>query len=196
MKNKILLGTSNIGKLKEFQFYLEYFKLFPDYKFQTLADFKNIREPIENGKSFEENASIKSNFFYKSTKIKCLCDDSGFIVDELNNFPGIKTARVAKKLGNEQNVIKHIFSKFANKSELKATFFCALALIGEGEKFICLGKVGGKVIPEGRGNRGFGYDPYFIPTHQTKTFAEMDREEKMLLSHRFNAFEILTNQKL
>ena len=196
MKNKILLGTSNIGKLKEFQFYLNYFRLFSDYEILTLADFGKIKEPVENGKTFEENASIKSNFFYKKTNLKCLCDDSGFIVDELNNFPGIKTARIARKLGNEQKVIEYIFSKFKNKSELKATFFCALTLIGKGEKFICLGKVSGKIIPESRGKRGFGYDPYFIPTHQLKTFAEMDREEKLLLSHRFNAFDILTNQKL
>ena len=61
---------------------------------------------------------------------------------------------------------------------------------------VCSGKVKGSIIPMHRGDRGFGYDPYFIPENNSKTFAEMAIEEKMILSHRFNAFKVLANQIL
>ena len=118
------------------------------------------------------------------------------MIDKLNGYPGIKTARVAKDLGGEQKVIDYIFSKFENEPQLKATFHCSIALIGKDKKLICSGKVQGSIIPTHRGDRGFGYDPYFIPENNSRTFAQMAVEEKMILSHRFNAFKILANQIL
>ena len=196
MKNSIFLGTSNAGKLKEILFYLGHFLIFQGFKTLTPSNFKHLSEPIENGITFEENAKLKSNFFFKSTNILSLCDDSGLMVNKLNGYPGIKTARVAKDLGGEQRVIDYIFSDFENESCLEATFHCAIALIGNGKNLICSGKVKGSIIPIRRGNKGFGYDPYFIPENNSKTFAEMAIEEKMLLSHRFDAFKVLANQIL
>ncbi len=161
-----------------------------------LSDLENIAEPIENGLSFEDNAKIKSDYFYNTTNLTSLSDDSGFIVDELIDYPGINTARLAKKLGGEQKVIDHIFSKFRNRKELKSTFYCSLAIIGKKENLICSGKVEGKIIPNKIGEKGFGYDPYFIPSNKSKTFAEMKDNEKMMISHRFQAFKVLANQKL
>ena len=118
------------------------------------------------------------------------------MVGKLNGYPGIKTARVAKDLGGEQKVIDYIFSKFKKEHYLEATFHCAIALIGDGKNLICSGKVKGSIIPAPRGNEGFGYDPYFIPENSSVTFAEMAIEEKLLLSHRFDAFKVLANQML
>ena len=196
MENSIFLGTGNAGKLKEIRFYLNHFHVFQGYKTLTPSDFKHLGEPIENGITFEDNAKFKAKFFFKSTNILSLSDDSGLIVDKLNGYPGVKTARVAKDLGGEQKVINYIFSRFENKSCLEATFHCVIALIGEGKNLICSGKVKGLIIPIPRGDKGFGYDPYFIPENNSKTFAEMEIEEKMLLSHRFYAFKILANQIL
>tara|TARA_B100001057_G_scaffold356498_1_gene358504 strand:+ start:256 stop:846 length:591 start_codon:yes stop_codon:yes gene_type:complete len=196
LKNSILLGTGNTGKLKEIRFYLEHFHIFQGLKTLTPSNFKDLGEPVENGMTFEENAKLKSNFFFKATNILSLSDDSGLIIEKLNNYPGIKTARVAKDLGGEQKVIDYIFSKFVNETHLEATFHCAVALIGNGKNFVCSGKVKGSIIPMRRGSKGFGYDPYFIPENNLKTFAEMSIEEKMLLSHRFDAFKILANQML
>ncbi|MDA9659602.1 RdgB/HAM1 family non-canonical purine NTP pyrophosphatase [Alphaproteobacteria bacterium] len=196
MKNRILLGTGNTGKIKEMLFYLEHFNIFQTFETLTPTDFKYLSEPIEDGTTFEENAKFKSNFFYEATNLLSLSDDSGLMIDKLNGYPGIKTARVAKDLGGEQKVIDYIFSKFENESQLKATFHCSIALIGDDKKLICSGKVQGSIIPTHRGDRGFGYDPYFIPENNSKTFAEMAVEEKMILSHRFNAFKILANQIL
>ena len=196
MKNKILLGTGNAGKIKEMRFYLKHFNIFQTFETLTPLDFKHLGEPIENGTTFEANAKLKSNFFFSTTNLLSLSDDSGLTVENLNSNPGIKTARVAKDLGGEQRVIDYIFSKFENESQLKATFHCSIALIGDGKNLICSGKVEGFIIATRRGDSGFGYDPYFIPENNSKTFAEMAVEEKMFLSHRFNAFKILANQIL
>ena len=178
------------------RFYLKHFNIFQTFETLTPSDFKNLGEPIEDGTTFEANAKLKSNFFYGATNLLSLSDDSGLMIDKLNGYPGIKTARVAKDLGGEQKVIDYIFSKFENETQLKATFHCSIALIGKDEKLICSGKVKGSIIPTNRGNNGFGYDPYFIPKNNSKTFAEMAIEEKMILSHRFNAFKVLANQIL
>ena len=196
MKNNILLGTSNSGKLKEFRYYLKYFNIFPNYEIKTLTDFEYIGEPNENGRTFEENALLKSIFFNKKTNLTSLSDDSGFIVHGLKNYPGIKTAREAKRLGGEKKVIDYIYSKLNKLSEIDATFICALAIKSNDEEIICSGKIDGKIININRGHRGFGYDPYFIPLKQNKTFAEMELNEKMMVSHRFNAFKNLSNQIL
>ncbi len=196
MKNRILLGTGNAGKIKEILFYLEHFNIFQSFETLTPADFKHLSQPIEDGTTFEANAKLKSKFFYEATNLLSLSDDSGLMIDRLNGYPGIKTARVAKDLGGEQKVIDYIFSKFENETQLKATFHCSIALISDDKKLICSGEVRGSIIPTHRGDKGFGYDPYFIPENHLKTFAEMRIEEKMILSHRFNAFKVLASQIL
>ena len=196
MKNNLLLGSGNTGKVKEIKFYLEYFNLFKNFKILDLSSFKDLGEPEENGTTFEENSIIKSTYFYNKTDCLTLSDDSGFIVDGMENFPGIKTARVAKELGGEQQVVNYIFSKNLAKKKLSATFHCSLALIGYKINRVVTGKVDGFIIPNKTGNGGFGYDPFFIPSSSKKTFAEMGLKEKMTLSHRFQAFKILsTTQK-
>ena len=136
MKNKILLGTGNAGKIKEMCFYLKHFNIFQTFETLTPLDFKHLGEPIENGTTFEANAKLKSNFFFRTTNLLSLSDDSGLIIDKLNGYPGIKTARVAKDLGGEQKVIDYIFSKFENEPQLKATFHCSIALRGKDKKLI------------------------------------------------------------
>ena len=108
MKNRIFLGTGNAGKRKEMLFYLKHFNIFQTFKTLTPSDFKHLSEPIEDGITFEDNAKLKSNFFYEATNILSLSDDSGLMVDKLDGYPGIKTARVAKDLGGEQKVIDYI----------------------------------------------------------------------------------------
>ena len=192
MKNNLLLGSGNPGKIKEIKFYLEYFNLFTDRNIIDLSNFSDVGEPEENGSTFEENSIIKSNFFFKKTNCLTLSDDSGFIVEEMENFPGVKTARVAKEMGGEQKVVDYIFSKKTNKQKISATFYCSLSLVGQKINNVVTGKISGFIIPHKKGNDGFGYDPFFIPLHSKKTFAEMGDNQKMKLSHRFEAFKILS----
>ena len=196
MENNLLLGSSNAGKIKEIKFYLEYFNLFTDFKILDLSSFTDLSEPIENGSTFEENSIIKSNYYFNKTNYLTLSDDSGFIVDGMENFPGIKTARVARELGDEQQVVNYIFSKNPEKKKISATFHCSLSLIGHKVNKVVNGKAVGFIIPSKKGDDGFGYDPFFVPSSSKKTFAEMGLKEKMTLSHRFEAFKILsTTQK-
>ena len=192
MKNNLLLGTSNPGKIKEIKFYIEYFNLFTDRNIIDLSNFSDVGEPEENGSTFEENSIIKSTFFFKNTNCLTLSDDSGFIVEEMENFPGVKTARVAKEMGGEQKVVDYIFSKKTKKQKISATFYCSLSLVGQKINNVVTGKISGFIIPHKKGNDGFGYDPFFIPLHSKKTFAEMGNNQKMKLSHRFEAFKILS----
>lgn len=192
MKNNLLLGSGNPGKIKEIKFYLEYFNLFTDRNIIDLSNFSDVGEPEENGSTFEENSIIKSNFFFKKTNCLTLSDDSGFIVEEMENFPGVKTARVAKEMGGEQKVVDYIFSKKTKKQKISATFYCSLSLVGQKINNVVTGKISGFIIPHKKGNDGFGYDPFFIPLHSKKTFAEMGNNQKIKLSHRFEAFKILS----
>ena len=192
MKNNLLLGSGNPGKIKEIKFYLEYFNLFTDRNIVDLSNFSDVGEPEENGSTFEENSIIKSNFFFKKTNCLTLSDDSGFIVEEMEDFPGVKTARVAKEMGGEQKVVDYIFSKKTKKQKISATFYCSLSLVGQKINNVVTGKISGFIIPHKKGNDGFGYDPFFIPLHSKKTFAEMGNNQKMKLSHRFEAFKILS----
>ena len=194
MKNRLLLGSGNLGKLKEIQFYLKYFDLYSDYEVLTTKDLNNLKDPVEDALTFQENAEIKSQHYFDFTGLTTISDDSGFIIDELGNYPGIKTARVAKEHGSEQGVIDFIFSKFKNISQLNATFYCALSLVTKNKKYNCLGKIKGKMIPNKKGINGFGYDPYFIPAQSESTFAEMSDKTKLIASHRFQAFKLLSIQ--
>jgi XTP/dITP diphosphohydrolase len=192
LKNNLLLGSGNAGKIKEIKFYLEYFSLFYNFKILDLSSFKDLGEPEENGSTFEENSVIKSTYFYNKTDCLTLSDDSGFIVEEMESFPGIKTARVANEMGGEQQVVNYIFSKNPKKQKIDATFHCSLSLVGYKINQVVTGKVVGSIISSKKGNDGFGYDPFFIPQNSNKTFAEMGLKEKMFLSHRFEAFKTLS----
>ena len=192
MKNNLLLDSGNAGKIKEIKFYLEYFSLFNNFKILDLSSFKDLGEPEENGSTFEENSLIKSTYFYNKTDCLTLSDDSGFIVEEMESFPGIKTARVANEMGGEQQVVNYIFSKNPKKQKIDATFHCSLSLVGYKINQVVTGKVVGSIISSKKGNDGFGYDPFFIPQNSNKTFAEMGLKEKMFLSHRFEAFKTLS----
>jgi len=196
LKNNLLLGSENAGKIKEIKFYLKYFNLFSNFKIIDLSSFTGLGEPEENGSTFEENSIIKSTFFFNKTGFLTLSDDSGFTVEGMENFPGIKTARVAKEMGGEQQVVDFIFSKNTNKQKISATFHCCISLIGHKVNQAVTGKVGGFIISNKTGYEGFGYDPYFIPSNSKRTFAEMGLKKKLTLSHRFEAFKILsTTQK-
>ncbi len=192
MKNNLLLGSRNSGKIKEIKFYLEYFNLFTNFKIVDLSSYTGLGEPIESGSTFEQNSIIKSTFFFNKTNCLTLSDDSGFTVEGMENFPGIKTARVTKEMGGEQQVVNFIFKNNPSRHKIKATFHCCLSLISDKVNRVVTGKVNGFIISNKKGNEGFGYDPYFIPSSSKRTFAEMGLKEKMILSHRFEAFKILS----
>ena len=183
---KILIATNNPGKFRELK------EILPKkIRYLKPKDF-NLNEPVENGKTFKENAKIKSVFAAKKSGLICISDDSGLEVDALDKRPGIFSARWAGKTKNFDIAIKKIFNLLNKIKKLnsKARFICAISIaFPNGKSFEFQGKVEGKISFPARGKKGFGYDPIFIAKGKKITFAQMNKKEKNLISHRFDAFK-------
>jgi len=187
---KILIGTNNIGKLKEIR------DLLPkNLKIYSTSDFK-IKSPTENGKTFEENSLIKARYFSKKSKMICLADDSGLEIDALEGAPGIYSARWGGKKGDFIKAMNRVFKELDKKNKdwktkkIKARFICALTIYGPSQKTInSIGKIEGHISPSMRGENGFGYDPIFIPKGKKITFSEMKPSQKYKIDHRYKAFK-------
>lgn len=150
--------------------------------------------PIEDGKTFEENALIKAREANKLTKMPTLADDSGLCVDVLDGAPGLYSARYA---GNQQEKIKKILNELGDTPfELRgAKFVCAMVLLDENGNILhsvkgeCKGKIGFKP----KGEKGFGYDPIFIVDGGDLTMSEISEETKNSISHRGIALQKILN---
>jgi XTP/dITP diphosphohydrolase len=186
----LLIGSNNKGKLKEIK------ALLPKrMKIYSTSDF-NIKSPLENGKTFEENSIIKSKYFSKKTKLPCLADDSGLEIDILNKAPGIYSARWGGKNSDFNKAIKKVYKELDKKDKnwkskkIKARFICSLSISYLDKIIACVrGKIEGTISTEPKGNNGFGYDPIFIPNKKKLTFGEMSSKVKYKMDHRFNAFK-------
>ena len=185
---EIILATQNAGKLKEFNELakgsgLEFIPIPGDYIF-----------PEETGSTFFENAFIKANYFFSLTGIPSIGDDSGLEVDILNGRPGIHSSRYSKQGTDKSNVDK-LLLELGNvqDKDRSARFKCCLVLIqnNKADQISAEGVIEGKISKEKKGNKGFGYDPIFIPKGSLLHMAEIEESEKNLISHRANAFRSL-----
>jgi len=187
--NKIVIASHNKGKVKEIEVLLRPLKV----DVLSANDF-NLNEPIENGLTFEENALIKSSYVSKNTGIPSLSDDSGICFCDLNNEPGIFSARWAGE-GKDFNLAMSKINESIKKLETPSYncfFVCALSLSWpNGNNVTVSGKIDGKFSWPPKGNFGFGYDPIFKPLGYSVTFGEMDPEFKHSISHRSLAFKKL-----
>ena len=125
----LLIGSNNQGKIKEIR------DLLPKkVKIYSTNDFKNLKSPIENGKTFSENSLIKARYYSKKTKIRCLADDSGLEINFLNKEPGIFSARWGGKKNDFNLAIEKIYRKLNKKDKfwklkkIRARFICALTI--------------------------------------------------------------------
>ena len=188
--NELLIGTNNIGKLREIK------NLLPKYiDIRSTSEF-NLKSPKENGKTFKENSLIKSKYFSKKTGLLCLADDSGLEIDILNKNPGIYSARWGGKKGDFNKAINRVYRELNKKHKnwkqrkIKARFVCALSISYLNKKIACVqSKVEGSISIEPKGKNGFGYDPIFIPIGKKKTFGEMKPASKYKTDHRYYAFK-------
>ena len=191
--NKIVIASHNKGKVKEIEVLLKPLKV----DILSANDF-NLNEPIENGLTFEENALIKSSYVSKNTGIPSLSDDSGICFCDLNNEPGIFSARWAGE-GKDFNLAMSKINESIKKLETPSYdcfFVCALSLSWpNGDNVTVTGKIDGKFSWPPKGNFGFGYDPIFKPLGYNLTFGEMDPEFKHSISHRALAFKKLSKDK-
>jgi len=186
---KILVGTNNIGKLREIR------DLLPkNLEIYSTSDFK-IKSPVENGKTFEENSLIKAKYFSKKSKMTCLSDDSGLEIDILDGGPGIYSARWGGKKGDFIKAMNRVFKELDKKNKnwknkkIKARFVCALTIYRPNQKITnSVAKIEGHISPSMKGKNGFGYDPIFIPRGKKITFGEMKPSQKYKIDHRYKAF--------
>ena len=174
----------------------EVIKIFQNYKIKilTLCDFPDIYKPKETGKTFKDNALIKSTFGFKSFGLPCFADDSGICISALDNLPGIKSKRFQLENGGFDKTFKMIINQTKIKDNYRAFFQTSIALTVDNQNSVCFdGIVSGKISNKPLGSRGFHYDPIFIPDGTNKTFAQMLEEEKNKVSHRAIAIKKLIN---
>lgn len=186
---QLILATSNKGKVREIQALCKDFEVIP-YS-QLMEEF----EIVEDGNSFKENALIKARAVFNALKrddIVVMADDSGISVDVLDGSPGIYSARHAGKDANDKDnlnkLIQDIKAKGATSSP--AHYTAAIAIVTKKGEYVVHGWMYGEAISEARGEKGFGYDPMFIPLGHNKTLGELDDNVKKELSHRAKALKL------
>jgi len=186
---KLVIASHNQGKVREIGELL-----FP-FGVETIsAGDLNLPEPVEDGLTFIANAEIKALAAAKAAGLPALADDSGLEVEALGGEPGIYSARWAGPTKDFCLAMQAVHDKLGNTHNRTANFTCALTLAwpdGHTESFE--GKVYGELTWPMRGEKGFGYDPVFVPAGHTITFAEMNPSDKHAMSHRAKAFKQLIN---
>ena len=181
---RIVLASSNRGKLAEFN------ELFADAGLEAVTQGSlGVADADETGLTFVENALLKARNAAAATGLPSLGDDSGLCVDYLAGAPGLYSARYAGGHGdvpaNNAKLLREL--EGVSDTERGAFFICVLALVRHAEDpapLIAEGRWHGRVLPAPRGERGFGYDPLFLPEGHTQSAAELEPAVKNRLSHR------------
>ncbi len=189
-EKKIVLATHNAGKVREMREILAPFGV----RVLSAGDL-NLSEPEETGTTFVENARIKAVTAAKESGLPALADDSGLCVHALGNRPGIYSARYnePKKNGFDY-AMKKLNEELGDAADRTAHFSCALVLAwADGETAEFEGRVDGLLLKQPRGDRGFGYDPMFVPDGYDGSFAELPEDVKNAISHRARALKLFTD---
>jgi XTP/dITP diphosphohydrolase len=196
LAGRLVIATHNPGKLAEMR------ELLAPYKIEAIsAGEMGLNEPDETGTSFRANARIKAEAAALASALPAFADDSGLVVDALGGDPGVYSARWAGPEKDFRGAMKMIEQKLhaagaTEAAQRKAHFVSALCVAwpdGHVEEFEA--RVDGTIVWPPRGDKGFGYDPIFLPDGHARTFGEMPSEEKhglppkgKGLSHRARAF--------
>ena len=190
---KLIFATHNSNKVKEI------LPLIGDNELSSLEDIGFHNEIEETGETLEENALIKVRFIYDKFNENCFADDTGLEVECLDGAPGVYSARFAGKQKNAEDNIYKLLDLLKNKPNRKAQFRTIIALIIDGKEYVFEGIVKGEILEKKRGNKGFGYDPVFLPEEYDQSFAELPFNEKNKISHRTLALKKLNkflNEKI
>ena len=179
---KLVFATNNLNKLSEVQ------ALVPKgIKILSLKDIDCNEELPETNPTIEENALQKARFVFDNYGYSCFADDTGLEIEALNGEPGVYSARYAGEGCTADDNINLVLHKLDEQENRSAVFRTIIALIIDGKESSFEGVCRGDIIFKRSGAEGFGYDPIFKPTGNEKTFAEMSKDEKGLISHRAKA---------
>lgn len=183
---KLLLATSNPGKIREYSILLDGL----GYKITTLAEQGIAKKVTESGNSYEQNARLKAITYAKLSRLLTLADDSGVEVDALNGEPGAKSARFAGEAATDADRVNLLLARLNGVpwERRTARFKCVTVIATpEGQSKVCYGECQGIIALEAKGENGFGYDPIFFLPEIGKTMAELPSEMKNKISHRARA---------
>ncbi len=184
MSSLLFACSTNPGKLREFALAARDLGG-SGYLIQSLPNGKEIPAPDESGSTFEENALLKARYYSGFTSELVFADDSGLKVDALGGQPGVHSARFAGFGAGDQANNDLLLGRLSELSNRAARFVCVIALARSGHTLqIFRGEVNGRILRTPRGKNGFGYDPLFFYPPLNKSFAEIDRDEKLRVSHR------------
>jgi XTP/dITP diphosphohydrolase len=187
---EVVIATRNAGKLREIEDILAPL----DLKLLSLKDFPGIREIVEDGATFGENAAKKAREVSRQTGRSAIADDSGLVVDALQGKPGVFSSRYWGEGATDREKCQKLLAEMSGIPEEKrqASFVCAIAVANPREEVeIVEGECRGRIALGPRGESGFGYDPIFFLPELGKTMAELDPGVKNRISHRALALEKL-----
>ncbi|MDP8234271.1 MAG: RdgB/HAM1 family non-canonical purine NTP pyrophosphatase [Candidatus Saelkia tenebricola] len=186
---KLLLATFNSNKVREINQIAQ--DSGADFEFLYLKDFPDIKEVVEDGSSFEENAIKKAQGYYSQANIPTLAEDSGLSVVSLAGSPGIYSSRFAGEEKDDYHNNLKLLNMLKDETERDAQFICCAAVVlGPEVAKTFKGILSGNIAEEMKGNYGFGYDPVFIPFGYNQTLAEIGIKTKNKISHRKQAITL------
>ena len=195
---KLVLATRNIGKVKELTAMISAERKHKDVQILSLQDFPDAPEVVEDGDTYQANASKKATVIADFTGERTLADDAGLEVNALNGAPGIHSKRWAGDDVTDDVRIQKLLEAIEGVSERGARFVAAIAIaepinpqnlssLQSDRVQVVIGKCEGHIINEPVGDSGFGYDPIFVPVGYNKTYAELGEKVKNRISHRGKA---------
>ena len=183
---KLVFATNNLHKLKEVQEMLS-----NSIEVLSLKDIGCFEDIEETESTLEGNAKLKADYITKKYGFDCFADDTGLEVEALDGDPGVYSARYAGEHGNAEKNMEKLLIELQNKSNRKGKFRTIIALNLTNKQYLFEGICEGEILNEKSGVKGFGYDPIFKPKNASSSFAEMNSEEKNIISHRGIAIQEL-----
>ena len=188
--SKIVIASHNQGKVREVKELL-----LPYVSNVYSAKDLSLPEPEETGSTFQENSELKAKKATEKSGLPALADDSGLVVPSLGGDPGIYSSRWSGPNKDFDVAMKKIEARLKGIKDRSAFFICALSLTwADGHVETVEVAIKGNLIWPPKGNKGFGYDPIFVPNGYKSSFGEMEPEEKHKISHRARAFnELISN---
>ncbi len=184
---KIVLATGNKGKLREFQQMCK-------EEVTPFSELLELFDIIEDGDTFAQNALIKARTIYErlGEEFVVIADDSGLSLPLLGGAPGIYSARYAGEQASDTENLQKLIEAIKEKGvhSTPAYYTAAIAIVSKYGEFVVHGWMHGDVVDEARGEKGFGYDPIFIPNGCTQTLGELDDTVKSTISHRAQALAL------
>ena len=184
--DRLVIASHNQGKIVEISTLLAPFSIEA-----VSAASLGIPEPEETGDSFEANAALKARAAAETSGLPALADDSGLVVPAIGGVPGIYSSRWAGAAKDFRMAMERVHRELGNRD--RSARFVAVLTLGwpDGRMELFRGEVDGRLVWPPRGERGFGYDPMFVPEGAVETFGEMEPAEKHKISHRARAFAAL-----